>query len=484
MLAKVPLKRGGHQRGGFEALLAYLTEDKSKEEDALDLVDYISREGKVRGIETVGLMSLKTAGKEMHDTALQNPRAVDPVYHFILSWPADEKPTNTEACAAAKHALKTLGMAGHQAVIAVHYDTDHVHVHVAVNRVHPETYKAVNLWRDHYRLDQAVREIELAQGWSHTNGPYQVVEVNGERHIVRRNDIKQARVLKRDPKKREAGRILRREARDALYARWRAGCGDALSTGLANKKSELAAQRVSEAERVAALRERMREVKARLYAGEHPQVPRRVLASLVALERARSRDVLKKTFAAERESLHARYKDLTNAHTWRAWITREAAEGDETARAVLRGFTYQDQRQRRLDERAGIKPIGEHTPTLPKGHDIQDLRWHITRHGVVSYRWQDGTEVFRDLGWQLLVNDRVADDAAIRVAVQLAAEKWGWSIRLTGDLDFKTRAAGIAQVLGIAVQNPELGPKPAHTHGQPLPGRTERRGLGEDLPPM
>lgn len=43
-----------------------------------------------------------------------------------------------------------------------------------VNRVNPETYKAVYPDRDYFKLDKTMREMELRQGWSHDKGPYAV----------------------------------------------------------------------------------------------------------------------------------------------------------------------------------------------------------------------------------------------------------------------------------------------------------------------
>ena len=71
-------------------------------------------------------------------------------------------------------------MEDHQYVIAVHRDTEHPHVHIAVNRVHPGTYRAVYPYRDHYKLSRAMRELELRYGWSHDNGSYAVFERNGQ----------------------------------------------------------------------------------------------------------------------------------------------------------------------------------------------------------------------------------------------------------------------------------------------------------------
>ncbi len=36
--------------------------------------------------------------------------------------------------------VDTLGFADHQYIAARHDDKDHEHVHVAINKIHPETY--------------------------------------------------------------------------------------------------------------------------------------------------------------------------------------------------------------------------------------------------------------------------------------------------------------------------------------------------------
>lgn len=128
--------------------------------------------------------ALDTADLEMAGAAAMNPRVKDAVYHFVVSWPDDEKPDDDEAFGAARHALDRLGMADHQYVSAIHRDTGNVHVHVMVNRVHPETYKAQDVSRDFFALDRAMRECEIRYGRKHDNGPSSVVERDGEKVIV------------------------------------------------------------------------------------------------------------------------------------------------------------------------------------------------------------------------------------------------------------------------------------------------------------
>ncbi|MFY3175342.1 TraI/MobA(P) family conjugative relaxase [Achromobacter xylosoxidans] len=106
-------------------------------------------------------------------------RVRDPLYHVVLSWPSHEQPTDEQAFACARHAIEAVGMADHQYLSAIHRDTDNTHVHIAVNRVHPDSYRAVYPKQDFFVLDRAMRELELKYGWSHDAGPYVVADRNG-----------------------------------------------------------------------------------------------------------------------------------------------------------------------------------------------------------------------------------------------------------------------------------------------------------------
>ncbi|MDY7585073.1 TraI/MobA(P) family conjugative relaxase [Pseudomonas sp. CCI3.1] len=129
-------------------------------------------------------LSLETAASEMRSVADQNVRVKDPVYHVILSWPPDESPTDGQAFASGLHAMEAVGMRDHQYVFAIHHDTDCVHLHMTVNRVHPESFNSVYPDRDYFKLDYAMRELEMRFGWRHVNGPSKVVEVEGVRSVV------------------------------------------------------------------------------------------------------------------------------------------------------------------------------------------------------------------------------------------------------------------------------------------------------------
>ncbi len=198
MIAKViPAKAGGRTFGG---LVDYVTAenrlDRPNGREFDELVRYVGREdtvdpmtgevtAKAIAIETQGVASLRTAAVEMEAVASQCRRLRAPAdYHLVVSWHEHEHPTPEQAFAAGRHALAALGMESHQYVMAVHGDTANAHLHIAANRVDPETYRAVSPFRDYIALDRAMREIELAQGWSHDRGPTVVREIDGREAVV------------------------------------------------------------------------------------------------------------------------------------------------------------------------------------------------------------------------------------------------------------------------------------------------------------
>jgi hypothetical protein len=67
-----------------------------------------------------------------------------PVKHISLNWHPDEQPTRDEMIAAAEAFLNYMGWEEHQALLVAHNDKAHMHVHIELNRVHPETGKVLD----------------------------------------------------------------------------------------------------------------------------------------------------------------------------------------------------------------------------------------------------------------------------------------------------------------------------------------------------
>lgn len=87
-----------------------------------------------------------------------------PVYTYSLSWAPGETPTPEEMIAAAQETMKALSLDGHEALFVSHNDEPHPHIHVIVNRVHPETGIAAPLSNDHLKLSTWAEAYEKRQG--------------------------------------------------------------------------------------------------------------------------------------------------------------------------------------------------------------------------------------------------------------------------------------------------------------------------------
>lgn len=152
----------------FAGSVQYITHDVQA--DTSERVDYV---------ETVNLRTddPTKAAKVMAWTALNadalkadaglkttGRKSGPPVFHYSLNWEPSEDPSQEEMTHAALETLKLLGYEEHQAVLAVHTDKAHKHIHVVVNRVHPETGKTHNPKDDHKILQRWAYGYELERG--------------------------------------------------------------------------------------------------------------------------------------------------------------------------------------------------------------------------------------------------------------------------------------------------------------------------------
>jgi hypothetical protein len=105
------------------------------------------------------------AGKIMRATASQNARVKQPVYHLALSFDPQDAVDRTAMERVADRVISRLKLDGHQAIIVCHRDRGHPHVHLLVNRVHPETGRVWNRWQDRAVIQKVLREEEIALGF-------------------------------------------------------------------------------------------------------------------------------------------------------------------------------------------------------------------------------------------------------------------------------------------------------------------------------
>ena len=111
---------------------------------------------------------LKSQMLEMIALSQEGVKSKDPIDHWVLSWKSHERPTPEQAREAAAIFIKQCRLDGHQYIIGLHDDTENMHLHIALNRVHPDTCKVVKINKgfDKEAGQQAIAIIEKVQGWS------------------------------------------------------------------------------------------------------------------------------------------------------------------------------------------------------------------------------------------------------------------------------------------------------------------------------
>lgn len=141
----------------------------------------VASDDRVAFTETVNLATDRgnVAVAHMIDTAIHandlkiaagnraSKRVTQPVYHYTLSWETSETPSKAEQIEAARESLAALGLAERQALIVAHTDTDNPHVHVVVNRVHPETGIAAKMGNDRLKLSNWAEDYRRNRGQEH-----------------------------------------------------------------------------------------------------------------------------------------------------------------------------------------------------------------------------------------------------------------------------------------------------------------------------
>src|SRR5271166_3134314 len=116
------------------------------------LLDPQNKKTRVGEVVITNCVSTDTtwASREIAATQGLNTRAKSPrTYHLIISFKAGENPDAQTLRLTEERFCKALGFAEHQRVSVVHHDTDNVHIHVAINKIHPTTFTIHDPIRDY-----------------------------------------------------------------------------------------------------------------------------------------------------------------------------------------------------------------------------------------------------------------------------------------------------------------------------------------------
>lgn len=138
--------------GSFRGLVSYLTSDRGK----------AARVGHVQLSNCLSDDDVAGVVLEVRNTQARNGRAWHTTYHLILSF--REEPSVEVLGAIEERACAVLGFGHHQRVSVVHHDTDHLHLHVAINRACPKTHRVQCPSYSKFALDRLCVELERDYG--------------------------------------------------------------------------------------------------------------------------------------------------------------------------------------------------------------------------------------------------------------------------------------------------------------------------------
>ena len=116
--------------------------------------------------------------------ALNRRSEADKTYHLIVSFQAGENPSKAQLEDIEDTLVASIGMAEHERISVVHNDTDHLHIHMAINKIHPHSLNIASTYRDMYALEAACVELEARHDLQKTNhsltdgNPQESIEVH------------------------------------------------------------------------------------------------------------------------------------------------------------------------------------------------------------------------------------------------------------------------------------------------------------------
>ncbi|WP_019647099.1 TraI/MobA(P) family conjugative relaxase [Novispirillum itersonii] len=112
------------------------------------------------------LEDLPAALAEIEAIRQQKPEIEDKTYHMMVSFRDSdrEKLTDEVLKDIAAEFTKALGFEDHQYVAGTHINTNHFHMHLGINKVHPQTLHVKTPRRDFKTLERVARKMERKYG--------------------------------------------------------------------------------------------------------------------------------------------------------------------------------------------------------------------------------------------------------------------------------------------------------------------------------
>ncbi|MFO8748640.1 TraI/MobA(P) family conjugative relaxase [Legionella pneumophila serogroup 1] len=157
IIRHIPMKKT--RLGSFSGLVQYLCNQQNKQE----------RVGKVR-LSNCNSLDPVWAVQEVLATQAKNQRATgDKTYHMLISFAPGENPSPKVLREIEDRVALSIGFKEHQRISVVHHDTDNLHIHVAINKIHPQTFNMIEPYRAYKTFAEVASMLEIELGLQITN---------------------------------------------------------------------------------------------------------------------------------------------------------------------------------------------------------------------------------------------------------------------------------------------------------------------------
>ncbi|WP_419419470.1 TraI/MobA(P) family conjugative relaxase [Legionella sp. D16C41] len=157
IIRHIPMKAA--RLSSFSSLVQYLCDEQNK-------------------MERVGSISISNcnsdepiwAVQEVLVTQAKNQRAKnDKTYHMLISFAPGEMLSNNALQTIEEQVVSSIGFREHQRISVVHHDTDNLHIHIAINKIHPTTFNMIEPFRAYKAFAEIGSKLEIEFGLKVTN---------------------------------------------------------------------------------------------------------------------------------------------------------------------------------------------------------------------------------------------------------------------------------------------------------------------------
>ncbi|MBS0156797.1 MAG: relaxase/mobilization nuclease domain-containing protein [Nitrospira sp.] len=478
-----------------------------RKSNVVSLVDYLTNtQGRQERVGEITVSNCHSdrhaaASLEMLNTQSLNQRArSDKTYHLIVSFRPGELPSAETLRGIEARICHRLGFGAHQRVSVLHHDTNNVHLHLAINKIHPtrytlhEPYKAYrafgelcdsleetfHLERDHHQVRKTsgenrasdmerqagtesligwmqrgcLEDLRAARTWEelhqvlrHHGSAIQprgqgLVITDGQGIFVRASSV--ARDLSKVSLERRLGRFKRPDSvqRQKPTRRYE-------PKPLQSRMDTTALYARYQQDRLARTQARAVALhEARTRKAQHIDAAKRagqIKRNTIKLT-MRGRITKKLLYAKVSQTLRSDLRQIVDRHR-RDCVTITARYqrltwADWLRQRALAGDQEALRALRARDAARGL--VGD--TIMAVGTNLVDAvvganQDHITKQGTIIYRV--GLSAVRDDGTRLQVSREVTNEG-IDAALRLALQKYGTTIAVSGSDAFKTRVAEVA----------------------------------------